>query len=267
MIIRSATLKRMMGAASKAGEKLAHDFRDVRPLQVWRKGSADLVSTADKDAEETIRDELLKAHSDYGLLMEESGSIEGRDRDHRFIVDPLDGTINFLHGQPHFSVSIALEEHGEIVSGCIYDPIKNEMFTAERGKGSFLNDHCMKVSSSLRLCDSVFSTGIPFLGNQEGEGHKQFLSRLGKVMAKAAGVRSWGAASLDLAYVAAGRYDGFWERGLHFWDVAAGALMVREAGGIVTDAEAGQFSSVSRDIVATNGKNHDEFIGLLRDAM
>lgn len=263
MTTRSTTLNLMMRTAGKVGEKLARDFRDVRQLQVWPKGAADLVSTADKDAEKTICNELLKSHPRYGLLAEESGSLQGSDRDSRFIVDPLDGTINFLSGQPHFSVSIALEERGEIVAGCIYDPVKNEMFVAERGKGAFLNDQCMKVSDHVRLQDSVFATGIPFMGDQEEEGHILFLRRLARVMAKTAGIRSWGAASLDLAYVAAGRYDGFWERGLHPWDVAAGALMVREAGGIVTDVETGKFSLVSRDIVASNGKIHEELVGLL----
>lgn len=265
MIVRSAALNVMTKAAEKAGRALVRDFGEVEQLQVSRKGPADFVSSADRKAEQIIKDELTKARPDYGFLMEESGEVAGDD-EHRFIIDPLDGTSNFLHGLPHFAVSIALEKKGDIIAGVIYDPIKDELFWAEKGKGAYLNSRRLRVSARTRLSDSIFATGIPFMGHQEGEGHALFLARLEQVMAKTAGVRRWGAAALDLAYVAAGRYDGFWERGLNAWDVAAGVLMIKEAGGFVTDAQGRQYKFKSDDLVAGNDKIHKSLLDLLRSA-
>ncbi|WP_259782768.1 inositol monophosphatase family protein [Aestuariispira ectoiniformans] len=265
MIVRSAALNVMTKAAEKAGRALVRDFGEVEQLQVSRKGPADFVSSADRKAERIIREELQKARPEYGFLMEEGGEIASDD-EHRFIIDPLDGTSNFLHGLPHFAVSIALEKKGEVIAGVIYDPVKDELFWAEKGKGAFLNSRRLRVSARARLSDSIFATGIPFMGMQEGEGHQLFLRRLEKVMGKTAGVRRWGAAALDLAYVAAGRYDGFWERGLNPWDVAAGLLMVKEAGGFVTDAQGRQYKFKSEDLVAGNDKIHKSLLDLLRSA-
>ncbi|WP_420549253.1 inositol monophosphatase family protein [Curvivirga sp.] len=267
MFVRSPNINVMIKAAEKAGRGLVRDFGEVEQLQVSKKGPADFVSTADKRAEETIRRELEKARPEYGFLLEEAGVVKGSDEDYRWIVDPLDGTTNFLHGIPHFAISIALEEKGEIVAGVIYDPVKDEMFWAEKGKGAFVNDRRLRVSARTRLSESIFATGIPFMGRDtEDDGHGLFLRRLEKIMEKTAGVRRFGAASLDLAYVAAGRYDGFWERGLAPWDVAAGVLLVKEAGGFATDAQGRAFSFKRADVVTANEKIHKSLLDVLRSA-
>lgn len=264
MAIRSANINVMMKAAEKAGRALVRDFGEVEQLQVSRKGPGDFVSNADVKAERIIRRELEKARPDYAFLMEESGEAGPEDAEGRFIIDPLDGTTNFLHGLPHWAISIGLEKQGEIIAGVIHDPIKDEMFWAEKGQGAFLRDRRLRVSSRRSLSDSIFATGIPHQGIGGGpEGHALFLKRLEKVMAHSAGVRRWGTASLDLAYVAAGRYDGFWERGLHAWDVAAGIIIVKEAGGFVTDASGRNYSFDAKDIVASNDGVQREFLKLL----
>lgn len=263
MAFRSANINVMVRAAEKAGRALVRDFGEVEQLQVSRKGPADFVSSADIKAEKIVRRELEKARPDFGFLMEESGAVEGADKDHRWIVDPLDGTTNFLHGLPHFAVSIALEERGESVAGVIYDPVKDEIFWAEKGAGAFLGDRRMRVSGRRRLADSLLATGIPFLGHDEGEGHTVFLAQLKAAMAQTSGVRRWGAAALDLAYVAAGRYDGFWERGLNPWDVAAGVILVREAGGYVSQIDNRAHKLDSPTILAANDRLHVEFVKLL----
>lgn len=226
----SANLNVMMKTARKAGRALLKDFGEVENLQVSTKGPADFVSRADKTAEATIREELLHARPTYGFLGEEGEEIEGDDPTRRWIVDPLDGTTNFLHGLPHWAVSIALEHKGQIVAGVIYDPVKDEMFYAEKGGGSWLNESRLRVSSRHRMIESIFATGLPFAGRAD---LPETIQDLARILPTCAGVRRFGAAALDLAYVAAGRYDGFWERGLHVWDMAAGLIIVREAGGIV----------------------------------
>lgn len=246
---RSAIMNVMVQAAMKAGRSLARDYGEVQNLQVSMKGPADYVSQADRKAEEIVKNELSKARPDFGFLMEESGEIFGRDGDHRFIVDPLDGTTNFLHGIPFFAVSIAMERHGQIVAGVIYNPALDELFTAERGGGVFLNDRRMRVAGRRKLEDCVIGTGIPHLGRGH---HGHYLVELRNVMSDVAGVRRMGAAALDLAYVAAGRLDGFWEDNLQAWDMAAGILMIREAGGFVTDKDGGQNILEKKNIVAGN---------------
>jgi myo-inositol-1(or 4)-monophosphatase len=250
----------MARAAEKAGRLLIRDFGEVEQLQVSRKGPADFVSTADTKAEKAVRSELLKARPDYGFLMEESGSSDGRDRGNRWIVDPLDGTTNFLHGLPHWAVSIALEREGEIVAGVVYEPVRDELFWAEKGQGCFLNSQRLRVSERRRLEDAVVATGMPFKGRGN---HSAFLGQLGTVMAEVAGVRRFGAASLDLAYVAAGRYDGFWETGLSPWDVAAGIILVTEAGGFVTEINGGRNPLNGPDILAANSHLHRPLSKLL----
>ncbi len=267
MAIRSANLNVMMRAAEKAGRALVRDFGEVEQLQVMKKGPGDFVSNADRKAEDIIKRELQKARPDFGFLMEESGETAGADENNRFIVDPLDGTTNFLHGMPHWAVSIGLEQNGEVTTGVIYDPIKDEMFWAEKGQGAFLRDKRLRVSGRSQMHDSVFATGIPHIGIGGGpKGHALFMKRLHAVMGNSAGIRRWGTASLDLAYVAAGRYEGFWERGLHPWDVAAGWIIVKEAGGFVTDVAGRAYSLKSQDIVASNSGVQTAFCKTLRSA-
>jgi len=239
----------MVQAAMKAGRSLARDFGEVQNLQVSLKGPGDYVSQADRKAEDILFAELSKARVGYGFLMEERGVVAGEDDQHRWIVDPLDGTTNFLHGIPVFSISIALERQGQIVAAVVYNPAMDELYTAERGGGAFLNDRRLRVSGRTKLVDAVIGCGVPHLGRGH---HGNFLLELRNVMAEVAGVRRLGSAALDLAYVAAGRMDGFWETGLSPWDVAAGMLLVREAGGYVSDGKGGQDMLEGGSIVAGN---------------
>jgi myo-inositol-1(or 4)-monophosphatase len=243
----------MARAARKAGSRLARDFGEVENLQISRKGPADFVTHADLKAEATIREELTTARPDFGFLMEESGETQGRDRTQRWIVDPLDGTTNFMHGIPQFAISIALEQNGVIVAGMIYEPATGNLWHAEKGRGAFLNDRRLRVSARTQLIDAVLATGIPHHGRH---GQEQFFSILGQITPKVAGIRRFGAASLDLAYVAAGRCEGFWETGLAPWDVAAGILMVKEAGGFVTELDGREHTLKSVGILASNDGLH-----------
>lgn len=229
---RSALLNVMVQAAFKAGKSLSRDFGEVQNLQVSVKGPGDYVSQADRKAEKIVKDELLKARPTYGFLGEESDEIKGTDGAHRWIVDPLDGTTNFLHGIPQFAVSIALERNNEIVAGVVFNPATDELYTAEKGGGAFLNDRRLRVAARKELSDSVITCGVPHLGRGN---HGKFLVELRHVMGEVSGIRRFGAASLDLAYVAAGRCDGYWETGLSAWDIAAGILLIKEAGGWVSD--------------------------------
>jgi len=246
---RSAIINVMVQAALKAGRSLARDFGEVQNLQVSLKGPGDYVSQADKRAEEIVFTELSRVRSGYSFLMEERGEVVGDDPQHRWIVDPLDGTTNFLHGIPVFAVSIALERQGQIVAGVIYNPAMDELYTAERGGGAFLNDRRMRVAARRELSDAVLATGIPHLGRGQ---HGQALIDLRNIMGEVSGIRRFGAAALDLAYVAAGRVDGFWEDNLKPWDMAAGMLMVREAGGYLSDRSGGQNMLENGSIVAGN---------------
>src|SRR5687768_11962712 len=233
-MIRSPLMTVMTDAVMKASRSLKRDFGEVENLQVSRKGPGDFVSAADRRAEQILRDALQKARPGYGLVMEEEGVIEGSDKTHRWHIDPLDGTTNFLHGLPHFSISVGLEREGTPVAGVIYDPIKDEMFIAEKGKGAFLNNRRLRVSSRRDMVDALVICGIPHAGRGN---HSQFLREIGAVMVVCGGVRRLGSAALDLAYVACGRTDAYWERNLNSWDMAAGIVMVREAGGYVSDPD------------------------------
>jgi len=251
----------MVQAAMKAGRSLARDFGEVQNLQVSLKGPGDYVSQADRRAEKLIYTELSRARPDFGFLMEESGEVESKDGQHRWLVDPLDGTTNFLHGIPVFAVSIALERQGQIVAGVIYNPAMDELYTAERGGGAFLNDRRLRVAARNKLVDCVIGTGIPHLGRGQ---HGHYLVELRNIMAETAGIRRIGSASLDLAYVAAGRLDGFWEDGLNPWDVGAAILMIREAGGFVSDKTGGQDIFDKKSIVAGNEVIHSALLKTLR---
>jgi myo-inositol-1(or 4)-monophosphatase len=252
-MLRSALLNVMIDAVRRAGRALARDFGEVENLQVSVKGPGDFVSAADLKAEKTIRELLEKARPGYGFLLEEGGSVEGADRTHRWILDPLDGTTNFLHGIPHFAISLALERDGVIVAGVIHNPVTNELYWAERGKGAFLDDRRLRVSARREPIQAIFGTGIPFAGRGD---HGRFLKEMAAVMPRVAGVRRMGAAALDLAYVAAGRFDVFWERGLSPWDMAAGIVLIREAGGFVTDLNGRDAMMSTGDCVAGNEVLH-----------
>jgi myo-inositol-1(or 4)-monophosphatase len=254
----------MTSAALKAARGLVRDFGEVEQLQVSIKGPGEFVSTADLKAERTLRNELHRARPGYGLLFEEGGEVAGSDLRHRWIVDPLDGTTNFLHGIPHFAISIGLERDGELVAGVVYDPTRDEMFWAEKGIGAYLNDRRIRVSARRSLTDSVIATGIPYA--KRGD-HPSYIRSLAAVMAATVGVRRMGSAALDLAYVAAGRYDGFWEIGLSPWDMAAGIVLIREAGGVVTDLKGGHNEMASGEIVAANNNLHPPLSTMLRDAI
>jgi myo-inositol-1(or 4)-monophosphatase len=260
MSLRTALWTVMTAAAQKAARGLKRDFGEVEQLQVSRKGPSDFVSAADVRAEKVLRQELAKARPKFGFLMEEGGEVKGEDGHHRWIIDPIDGTTNFLHGIPHFAISVGLEMDGEIIAGMVFNPITDEMFFAEKGKGAFLNDRRLRVSARDNLADALLATGIPFRGRP---GHAPFLAQLERVMPAVAGVRRAGTASLDLAYVAAGRYDGYWEKGLQPWDVAAGILLVREAGGFISDFNGAKEDLARGDVVAANAKLHKPMLDLL----
>jgi myo-inositol-1(or 4)-monophosphatase len=262
MALRSANITVMIQAAHKAARPLVRDFGEVENLQVSIKGPGDFVSAADRRAEQILRQELARARPGFGFLLEETGVVSGEDLDHRWIVDPLDGTTNFLHGVPHFSISIGLERRGELVAGVIYDPIKGELFCAEKGAGAYLNDRRLRVSGRSDLATCLVGTGIPVLdwpGRAQG-----FATQLERLSGEVAGIRRLGTASLDLAYVAAGRLDGFWEFGLKPWDVAAGIVLVREAGGMIQRLDGESNLLAGGTLVASNAVIHPRIVQLLR---
>ena len=263
MTNRSPLINVMVGAAEKAARTLVRDFGEVEQLQVSKKGPADFVSSADIKAEKTIRAELSKARPDFSFLMEESGSSGPQDSDSRWIVDPLDGTTNFLHGLPHWAISIAAEVKGAIVAGVILDPINNELFWAERGKGAYVNSKRLRVSGRQTLDVAMVATGMPFKGKDPAE---NYLAELDLMMREVAAVRRFGSAALDLAYVAAGRYDAFWEYGLQPWDVAAGQILVTEAGGYATEINGGANAVFGGTLLAGNTTLHKSVGDLLRRA-
>jgi myo-inositol-1(or 4)-monophosphatase len=262
-MLHSALINVMVAAARKAARGLRRDFGEVEKLQVSLKGPANFVSAADHRAEETLRAELAKARPGYGFLGEEGGRQEGSDKTHCWIVDPLDGTTNFLHGIPHFAISIALERDGTIVAGIVYNPINEELFVAERGKGAFVNDQRLRVAARKRLSEAVIACGLPHLGRGD---LAQFRQEFAVVQEKVAGIRRFGAAALDLAWIAAGRIDAYWERNLSPWDMAAGLLLVREAGGFASDLDGGDEFFAKREILAGNEAMQREILALIRQA-
>lgn len=262
-MIRSPLMTVMTDAVMKASRSLKRDFGEVENLQVSRKGPGDFVSAADRKAEQILRDALQKARPDYGFVMEESGIVVGTDPSHRWHIDPLDGTTNFLHGIPHFAISVGLERDGQVVAGVIYDPIKDEIFIAEKGKGAFLNNRRLRVAARTEMADAVISCGLPNIGKGD---HGLFLREAAAVMGSVAGMRRFGAAALDLAYVASGRLDAYWERGLNSWDMAAGIVLIREAGGFVSDAEGGSDPLSKGTIACGNEAIHRELLKFLKQA-
>ena len=264
MIRATALVNVMDRAARKAGRALVRDFGEVELLQVSKKGPADFVSSADLRAEEILRQELSHARPDFVFVGEEGGGDEGGagagTGKTRWLVDPLDGTTNFLHGVPHFAISIAVVEENRVTAGLVYAPVHDEVYWAANGAGAFVGRRRLRVSARTQLRESLIATGIPYLGRGD---HKHFLSTQETVMGRVAGIRRFGSAALDLAYVAAGRFDGYWEYGLKPWDIAAGIILVREAGGFVTDPRGGEEMLASGNIVAGNGAIHTELRALL----
>ena len=269
MVAHSGLITVMTRAARKAAPRLRRDFGEVEQLQVSRKGPADFVSMADKRAEQTIVEELRNARPDWGMLLEEGGAIEGNPAKPRWIVDPLDGTTNFLHGIPHFSISIAVEERrpdgrAEISHGLVYQPLTDESFWAEKGRGAWLHDARLRVSARRELTDSVIGTGIPHCGRGDPALWAKVYTAVGP---QVSGVRRLGSAALDLAWVAAGRFDGFWEDDLDLWDTAAGVLLVREAGGFVTDYRGADRSFERREYLAGSSAIHSKLQKLVAGAL
>src|ERR1700761_1258984 len=263
MITQSALLKVMSDAARKAARGLNRDFGELAELQVAKKAPADFVCAADLKGAQTIFEALEKARPGYGFLGEERGMIEGTDKTHTWIVDPLDGTTNFLHAIPHFAINIALQREGAVVAAVTYNPVTNELFWAEKGKGCFVNDKRLRVAARTRMDEAVLATGIPFMGHGQ---HATFLKELPQITQRVAGVRRFGAAALDMAWVAAGRFDGFWERDLNAWDIAAGTLLVSEAGGKVTDADGDEAMLTKGSVCAGNLEIHALLLERLKAA-
>ena len=263
----SGIIRMMERAARKAGQRLRRDFGEIEHLQVSRKGTADFVTKADQASERTLYDELGQARPGWGFLLEEAGEIAGEPDKPRWIVDPLDGTTNFIHGLPHFAISIAVQEPrldgkgwGDVTAALIYQPITDESFWAEKSRGAWLHDGRLRVSSRRHLDESLIATGIPFAGH----GSVTQWSRIYQSLApQVAGIRRFGAASLDLAWVAAGRYEGFWEEGLKPWDTAAGCLLVREAGGFVTDWRGRSEQICDAQVLAGNDALHSKLHKIL----
>ncbi len=253
--VQSATITVMIRAARKAARNLKRDYGEVDQLQVSAKGPADFVTAADLRAEKILREALSFARPEYGILTEELGEIKGEDPKRRWIIDPIDGTTNFIHGIPHFAISIALEENNSLSAGVIYEPINDQMFWAEKGNGAWANDRRLRVSARNQMNESIFATGNAFLGRGD---YKTSLKQTESIVAVSAGIRRFGSAALDLAYVAAGRFDGFWETGLKPWDIAAGIILVREAGGIVSELTGREDMMKTGSIVAANPHLHKE---------
>ncbi len=263
-MIRSALMTVMTAAALKAGRALKRDFGEVENLQVSVKGPGDFVTAADRKSEKILFEELSKARPGYGFIMEESGVHEGTDASHTWHVDPLDGTTNFLHGLPEFAISIGLEREGAIVAGVIYNPATDDMFFAERGQGAYHNNRRLRVAARRTLAECLIACGIPPLANAAA--HPRFKAELAAALAKTGNLRRLGAAALDMAYVAAGRFDAYWERGIKSWDVAAGIVLVREAGGFVSDADGSDRMLTGRSVLAGNETIHKLLLGTLREA-
>ena len=263
-MIRSALMTVMTAAALKAGRGLKRDLGEVENLQVSMKGPGDFVSAADRKAERTLFEELSRARPGYGFVMAERGRVEGADKTHCWHIDPLDGATNFLHGIPIFSISIALEREGQIVAGLVYNPANDEMHVAERGQGAWLNNRRLRVAARRDFADALVGCGVPNLG--KAQEHPRFKAELAQVMARVVNIRCLGSVALDLAFVAAGRLDAFWERGLHSWDLAAGAILIREAGGFVSDADGGDGFMGKGSICAGNEQMHRQLLAALKAA-
>lgn len=260
-VLQSSLIQVMVGAVRKACKGLARDFGEITELQVSKKGPGDFVTAADKRVEAALLEELTRVRPGYGFLGEETGETFGSDKTHRWIADPIDGTTNFMHGIPHFACTVALERDAEIVAGVTFNPITNDLYWAEKGKGAYHNDRRLRVSARKMLDESLLGTGLPFIGKA---GHAQALKELHQMMQRTVGIRRNGAASLDLAYVAAGQFDGFWERGLKPWDMAAGLLLITEAGGTFSSIDDERSPLITGDLVAANMELYQHLMDKLK---
>ncbi|MBU6457441.1 MAG: inositol monophosphatase [Bradyrhizobium sp.] len=260
-MLHSALINVMVKAARRAGRSLKRDLGEIENLQVSLKGPANFVSLADKRAEQMLYEDLSKARPGYGFIGEEGGTREGSDKSHTWIVDPLDGTTNFLHGIPQFAISIGLRREDTMIAGLVYNPANDELYIAERGKGAFLNDQRLRVAGRRTLDDCVVACGLPHMGRGD---HDLFRREMTEMQKRVAGLRRFGAASLDLAFVAAGRLDGYWERNLSSWDMAAGAIIVREAGGIVSCVDGESDPLDTGNVICGNEYVHAELVKILR---
>lgn len=263
MALKSPVINVMEAAARKASRGLIRDFGEIEHLQVSKKGPSDFVSAADLRVERILREELSKARPGWGLVTEEHGGGIPTNKEDVWIADPIDGTTNFLHGIPHFCLTIAHWRRGEIVAGIVYQPIGDELFWAEKGMGTYHNRRRLRVSARQNLGDALIATGLPFRGKEK---HPRYMDTLAAVVPEVAGVRRFGAAALDLAWVAAGRFDGFWEYGLSPWDIAAGILLIREAGGAVTDMDGGDAMLAKGELLAANPALHKPLARLVSAA-
>ena len=261
MSYQSPALNVMIAAARKAGRPLIRDFGELENLQISMKGPGDFVTHADKRTEQMLIEELSKARPGYGFLGEEGGTILGQDKSHRFIIDPIDGTSNFMHGIPHFAISIALEREGQLVAGIIYNPVTDDLYMAEKGHGAYLNNKRLRVASRKDMATCLLATGLPFIGRP---GHARALSETKAALEVSSGIRRFGAASLDMAFVAAGRFDGYWEHNIHLWDVAAGLVLVREAGGVVSDFAGRTEGLTGEHILCANEHIHPQLLKVLK---
>jgi myo-inositol-1(or 4)-monophosphatase len=262
-MLHSALINVMVKAARHAGRSLKRDLGEIEHLQVSLKGPANFVTMADKRAEEMLYADLAKSRPGYGFIGEEGGNREGADKSHTWIVDPLDGTTNFLHGIPQFAISIGLQREGTIIAGVIYNPANDELYIAERGKGAFLNDKRIRVAARQRLAEAIVACGLPHYGRGDLALAR---SEIAAAQRTFAGLRRYGAATLDLAWVAAGRLDAYWERDLSPWDLAAGSILVREAGGFISDLDGGDAILTKGNVVAGNDTMHRELLRLLQEA-
>jgi myo-inositol-1(or 4)-monophosphatase len=260
-MLYSALINVMVKAARRAGRSLNRDLGEIENLQVSLKGPANFVTLADKRAEEMLYTDLAKARPGYGFLGEEGGTREGADKSHTWIVDPLDGTTNFLHGIPQFAISIGLAREGTVIAGVIYNPANDDLYIAERGKGAFLNDQRLRVAGRRKLNECVIACGLPHIGRGD---HEQSRRELTEIQNKVAGLRRFGAASLDMAFVAAGRLDGYWERNLQPWDIAAGQIMVRESGGIISGMDGHDEALTTGHVICGNEFVHAELVKILK---
>jgi myo-inositol-1(or 4)-monophosphatase len=260
-MLHSALINVMVKAARRAGRSLKRDLGEVENLQVSLKGPANFVTMADRRAEEMLYTDLIKARPGYGFIGEEGGTREGEDKSHTWIVDPLDGTTNFLHGIPQFAISIGLSREGTIIAGVIYNPANDDLYIAERGKGAFLNDQRLRVAGRRQMDECVIGCGLPHIGRGDLELSRREMTA---IQSRVAGLRRFGAAALDLAFVAAGRLDGFWERDLKPWDIAAGQIMVREAGGTITGIAGNDDALTTGHVICGNEYVHGELLKMLK---
>jgi myo-inositol-1(or 4)-monophosphatase len=260
-MLHSALINVMVKAARRAGRSLKRDLGEIENLQVSLKGPANFVTLADKRAEEMLHADLTKARPGYGFIGEEGGIREGQDRSHTWIVDPLDGTTNFLHGIPHFAISIGLQREGTMIAGLIFNPANDELYIAERGKGAFLNDQRLRVAGRRNLSECVIACGLPHIGRGD---HNLSRLEMMEIQNRVAGLRRFGAASLDMAFIAAGRLDGYWERNLSPWDMAAGAIIVREAGGMVSCVDGESDPLKTGNLICGNEFIHAELVKILK---